>query len=603
MNLINSIKTLPNSAGIYQFFDINKRLLYIGKAKSLKNRVKSYFKFTPSLSPSSNLSPRVYKMITECCFLEYIVVDNEHDALILENSLIKQLKPKYNILLRDDKTYPYIYVDLNQEFPRVEITRKVITKPKIRYYGPFSTAAKEMLDSIYDLFPLVQKRGSLKNKKACLFYQIGKCKAPCEGKITKSEYRVILDEAMSTLHDKKELIKRLKNKMQEYSKKLLFEEAGLIRDRIQKIEKSTIFTSIDIAKNEDLDLFCIEVENERACLIKLFIRDGKVVSSSHNIIKSDSGFDIDELYKRALLEHYSIDMPTVCKNILLKERFLEIDLVQEILSKRVNKKINISIPKIGDKKKLIQIAQKNCIELLRVDKNSGDDLVLKELKELLKLSKTPFVIEAYDNSHMQGSGIVGGVIKWQNGFIKSDYRHYNLDFKDEYSQMKQMLEKRCESFYKNPPPDLMIIDGGETLLKLALKIVKQSGAFVDIIAISKQKRNLKSIRSKGDVEDILYTQNGSLKLLADDKRLQFIQKLRDEAHRFTLNFHKKQKLKADMQMKLLQKRGIGEATVKKLMLYFGTFENIQSASFEELKDVVGTKIANSIKRRGDSDLV
>ena len=595
MNLIDKIRDLPKSAGIYQFFDKDNKLLYIGKAKVLKNRVKSYFKFTPTLSPSPNLSARIYNMIQNTSSLEYIVVENEHDALILENSLIKQLKPKYNILLRDDKTYPYIYVDLNQDFPRLEITRKVITKAKIKYYGPFSTSAKDILDSIYEIFPLVQKKGSLKNKKACLFYQINRCKAPCEGKISKEEYKEILDQAMSMLHDKKELIKRLTKKMQSYSDRLLFEEALILRDRIERIKKSTIFTSIDIAKNEDLDLFYTLIQDTKACLVKLFIRDGKIISSSHNITKSDNGFDIDELYKRALLEHYSLDLPTVAKSVILNEEFSEMELVCKTVSKRVGKRINFIVPKKGDKKNLLNLAKKNALELLRVDDKKSDDNLLVQIKELLNLDKTPFIIEAYDNSHMQGSGIVGAMIKWSGKFIKSEYRHYNLSYKDEYSQMRELIQKRCDSFYKNPPPDLMIIDGGDTLLQLALKIVKQSRTFVDIIAISKEKKDLKSIRAKGGAHDILYTKDEIFKLPPNDKRLQFIQKLRDEAHRFALKFHQKQKLKADTQIKLLEQKGIAEATIKKLILYFETFENVQNASFEELNAVVGTKIAKSIK--------
>jgi excinuclease ABC subunit C len=212
------------------------------------------------------------------------------------------------------------------------------------------------------------------------------------------------------------------------------------------------------------------------------------------------------------------------------------------------------------------------------------------------LENTPYVIEAFDNSHMQGTATVGAVVRWEDGFQKEAYRHYNLKAKDEYGQMKELISRRVESFDKNPPPDLMVIDGGETLLKLAKQIVKKSGVYVDIIAIAKEKRDAKAMRAKGKANDILYGEGGELKLSTNDKRLQFIQRLRDEAHRFAITFHQKQKRKTDQQIALLRTKGVGEATVKKLLQYFETFENIEKADIEELAQIVGTNIAQNIKK-------
>lgn len=207
MNLEEKLKELPNNAGVYQYFDKEGHLLYIGKAKVLKNRVKSYFKFTPTLAPADKLSPRIFKMISEVKSLEWIVVPNEHDALILENSLIKQLKPKYNILLRDDKTYPYIVIDYKEDFPRLEITRKVLKDKNIKYFGPYSTGARDMLDSIYEIIPLVQKKSCIKGKEACLFHQINKCHAPCIGKISKEDYAKLIQEALEYIYNKSKIVK------------------------------------------------------------------------------------------------------------------------------------------------------------------------------------------------------------------------------------------------------------------------------------------------------------------------------------------------------------------------------------------------------------
>jgi excinuclease ABC subunit C len=589
--LQDTIKNLPEQPGIYQYFDKDKRLLYVGKAKSLKNRVKSYFRFAPILSAAPTLSTRIKKMIQETENIEYIVLKNEHDALILENSLIKQLKPKYNILLRDDKTYPYIYIDLKEEFPRFEITRKVIKGKNIKYFGPFSTSAREIYDSLYDLFPLVQKKGCLKSKKKCLFYEIKKCPAPCEKKISKDDYRKIVTKAISYINDKKALIGLLEDKMQKLSKKLLFEEAARIRDRIEKIKKSQISSEIDIAKLENLDIFAIAADKNRACILRLFMRDGKITSTSHSFLRSDSGFDYDEMYKRALLEFYSNPLPMIAKKILIPSKFAQLKDVQKFISEKFDRKIAVFVPQRGEKRKLTELALKNAKELLKIKKEQNSDDLLVSIKELFSLQKTPYVIEAFDNSHMQGSAPTGAQIVWEDGFVKTRYRHYNLQSLDEYSQMKELLSKRCQSFEKNPPPDLWIIDGGETLLKLAYDIAQSFGVDIDIIAIAKEKIDSIAHRAKGKAKDILYSKQKSFKLETNDKRLQFIQKLRDEAHRFALKFHRNQKLKIDKEISLLKKKGIGEAKVKKLLNYFGTFENIKNADFDELSKVIDKKSA------------
>jgi excinuclease ABC subunit C len=593
--LEQKLKNIPNSPGIYQYFDKDGRVLYIGKAKVLKNRVKSYFNFTPTISPNPKLSPRIFKMLTEVENLEYIVVESEQDALILENSLIKQLKPKYNILLRDDKTYPYIYIDLSEEFPRFEITRKVIKRPYIRYFGPFASGAKDIVNSIYELFPLVQRKANIKSQKRCLFYQIKRCLAPCEGLVSKKEYRKIVDDAFSYIADSKKVIKKLEEKMLILAEELKFEEAGKLRDRIKKIKKASVLITIDIAKLENFDIFAVEVEEERACGVKIFVRDGKVVSSDHHIFKNEFGFDRDELYKTLLLNHYQKELPFIPKEILLNDEFSQKDEIERFIYLTYGKKVEIKIPQKGDKKKLTILAQKNAKELLRVQSIKNQN-ILKEIKELFGLSCIPYAIEGYDNSHMMGSARVGSVVFWEEKFIKQNYRHYNLSSSDEYAQMKELLKRRIENLEKNPLPNLLVIDGGKTLLDLAIKIAKQKNIFVDIVAIAKEKRDAKVQRAKGRAKDIIWSQNGEFKLSSDDKRLHFIQNIRDEAHRFAISFHKKQKLKEDKSISLLKRDGIGEATIKKLILYFGTFENIKNASFEELSKVIGKKKAKNIKR-------
>ncbi|MCR1816339.1 excinuclease ABC subunit UvrC [Aliarcobacter butzleri] len=607
MNLQEKLQQLPNDAGVYQYFDKNGHLLYIGKAKILKNRVKSYFKFTPKLQPADKLSPRIYKMISEVESCEWIVVPNEHDALILENSLIKQLKPKYNILLRDDKTYPYIFVDFDEDFPRLDITRRIQKSKSIKYFGPYSTGARDMIDSIYEIVPLVQKKSCVKGKKACLFHQIQKCLAPCENKISKEEYAKIVENALEYIYNKTKLISKLNEKMIQYSNDFRFEEAMTLRDRIKTIEKSQIKSGIDLATNEDIDIFAINANNKKAVIVRMFLRDGKLTSSSHDFLKIDNfdeefEFDYQEAYERAIINYYDNEIPLLPKEILIAHELEITNELEEFLHTRFNKKIKLINPKKDKKREIVNIALNNCDELLRIENSKNQTSIYEELKELFNLQTLPYLIESFDNSHMMGQATVGAMIVWNqnlNAFDKKAFRHYNLESKDEYSQMKEMLIRRVESFEKNPAPDLWIIDGGETLLKLAFDIVQSVGVNLDIIAIAKEKIDAKAHRAKGSAKDIIHykTKNGEFKsfnLLTSDKRLQFVQRQRDEAHRFAITFHKKQKRAQDKQISLLQIKGIGEAKIKKLLLYFGEFEKIRKASFDELKTVLNEKDASTI---------
>ncbi len=597
MTLTETIKQLPSSAGIYQFFDNNGHLLYIGKAKNLKNRVKSYFNFTPKLKANSTLSLRITKMIEQTISMNYIVVNSEHDALILENSLIKQLNPKYNILLRDDKTYPYIYIDNSEKYPRFEITRKIIQNKDISYFGPYSIGARDILNSIYEICKLVQKKGSLKSKKLCLYHQIDKCLGPCKLPITHDRYRQEIDLATSLIKNKKLLLRKLNEKMEFYAEEMRFEEAADIRDRLQRITKSEIRSEIDFASDEDYDIFITSDDEKRLVVLKIFMRNGKIISSNHNFVNLNEGFDKDEVISRTLIEFYGDEKPPIVAPILLEESFKDINLVKSHLSKLFNKKAQILFPKIGKKKQLINLALLNAKELLQRDNKTTDTKILSQIKELCNLQRLPSRVECFDNSHMAGRATVGAMIVYEDGvYDKGSYRLYHLDAKDEYSQMRETLTRRVESFLKNPPPDLWILDGGATLLKLAIDILDSNGVNLDVIAISKEKIDAKTHRAKGKAKDILYTKDKIFRLKPSDKRLQWNQNLRDEAHRCAINFHKKTKLKFDSESKLLTLKGISEAKIKKLINHFGTFETLKILNIEDISSILNTKDAKIIKK-------
>ena len=593
--IFQTLQKLPNQAGVYQYFDEESRLLYVGKAKNLKNRLKSYWRFTPNFHPNPTLNLRILRMLSQSVRIEYIVVETEEDALILENSLIKQLNPKYNILLRDDKTYPYIYIDENQDFPRFELTRKVIKGKNILYYGPFPQGAKVLLDTLYEVFPLVQKKSCLREGKACLFYQIGKCLAPCESKISKEEYAKIVEKSKNAISQRKVLIEALNDKMINLAMAERFEEAGKLRDNIKTIEALTIGSNLDLLSKEDMDIFAIVNGETKGVIIKLFMRLGKIISSSFSTFRASNIFDSNEAYKQALLEFYKDEVPQIAKTILVAHEFEDKEELSQLLSKRFSKKITIVHPKQGTKLKLINLAVNNAHEILKNNPNQEEEIERK-IAELFELEITPYRIESFDNSHMMGVASVGAMVVWSEGkWLKEDYRRYALEAKDEYGQMKEMLSRRIESFSKNPQPDLWILDGGETLRKLAIKLLEASKIDLNVIAIAKEKLDAKAHRAKGSAKDIIYTENSVFELATTDKRLQWVQRQRDEAHRFAIGYHQNKKRKEDTQNSLLQKRGIGPATVKKLLNYFGTFQAIKNASYQEISVASSEKVAKILK--------
>lgn len=547
MSLIDTLKTLPKQSGIYQYYDEKGRLLYVGKAKNLYNRVRSYFKVTDA-TPSSNLSPRIHNMILKVASIQTIVVNSEMDALILENSLIKQLKPRYNILLRDDKTYPYIYIDTTSPFPRPKITR--IKRKSSIYFGPFCTGSKELLESLYEVVPLVQKEGCLREKKACLFYQINRCLAPCEGKVSTKEYQALLSEAINYLKDKKSLIAKLEERMLELAEQERFEEAITLRERIKKISTLTMQSSIDLySPDANWDIFAIEHNHDFAILLKLYMREGRIISSDFEKIPLHSHtLDWEQklsLYQQALINHYQKDLPLPPSGLILPSE------IQEGMSEYVqwlsDKKLKLFFPQKGEKKALLDLAYKNAREILKIQDSEYE--IKSALKELFALEYLPQRIEVFDTSHHGGEHNVGGMVVYDNGeFIKTSYRHYHLEGGDEYSQMREMLIRRAKEFEQVSPPDLWLLDGGKAQIHIAQEVLESVGVNIGVIAIAKEKLDYKAHRAKGRARDILRAYIGEeckeFRLLPSDKRLQLFQKLRDEAHRFAITFHRKTKTKS-----------------------------------------------------------
>ena len=586
-----TLSHLPETFGIYQYIDKSGRILYVGKAKNLKKRVKSYFRFKDNLPiPNPANSPRIQMMISQTFQIHTIIVSSEQDALLLENSLIKQLKPKYNILLRDDKTYPYIFIDLSKPFPRFEITRQLTQQHRdIRYYGPYPSGCREILDSLYDLCPLVQKSSCIKSKKACLFYQIKKCPAPCEQKITQEEYKNTIQKALELLENKPKLLSLLEAKMLNSSQALLFEEAQKYKERIQKIAPLVNFSQITSSKPYCLDVLAIITLNHSAILMKIFMRNGKISSSDYEILRHDFEITKTSVYTQYILNHYKDPIPIPPTEILLDEKLSKDEQMQleSFLSTHQNQAITLHTPQRGFKKSLLDIAKKNAEEILRQSllKNKDHDLILEQIKNTFSLSQTPFRIEVFDTSHHSFTYKVGGMIVYENDkFIKTSYRHYHLDGNDEYSQMSEMLTRRIQSFEKTPPPSLWVLDGGKAQLNLAKKLLESSGVYIDLLAISKEKLDSKAHRAKGSAKDIIYTENSTHRLSPQDPRLLFFQKLRDEAHRFAISFHRKQKTSS-----ISKNLPYSPAQIKRLLDFFGDFVTIRNTPEEKIKKFLKDK--------------
>lgn len=592
--LIQEIENLPDSAGIYQYFDDKSHLLYVGKAKNLKKRVKSYFVFKPKLAANPKNSLRIQNMIAQCKHLEFISTDSEADALILENSLIKQLRPKYNILLRDDKTYPYIYIDLSEDFPRFNISRKLIKKPKIKYYGPFFKGAKELLNALYENYKLKQKNSC---KSPCIFYQMKRCLAPCASMVSKQEYDKIVKEATSSLLNPSILIKNLEKKMLFYAENENYEEAAKIRDSIKTINELKTKVKIDIAKLENFDVFAFANKGINICTIRFVIQNGKLISSKTNISKNIlKDIDANEIYKQMIIENFNTQNPLNSKTIYVRDEFKDLEPLQDLLCDRFKQKISIKVPKNNEKKQICDLAYKNALLFLE-NNDKKEDKILQKLFDFFELNNFPSCIEIFDNSHLQGNATVGAMVSYNEGKLdKNRYRLFHLKAKNEYEQMKELLLRRLEMIDELSVPDMWLIDGGKTLLNLAIDLVKSYGLNIDVLAISKEKMDNKTRRAKGFANDEIHSSLSSFKLNNSDEKLLFLQRLRDEAHRFAISFHKKTRQKQNLQSSKLQNLGISKAYIQRLLQYFGSFEAIYEADFESIKKVSTQNIALKIQK-------
>lgn len=616
--LSTKLENLPTTPGVYQFKDDKGKLLYVGKAKILRNRVRQYFQSRPQTG-------RLSMMISKIADVEIITTDNEVEALILELNLINEHKPKYNVNFKDDKSYPYIVIT-NEAFPRVFPTRKKRSDGS-KYFGPY-TDVKNMryaLKSIRDIFMIRSCSLNLTDEtiakgkfKVCLDYHIKKCEGPCEALVSKEDYNIMIDEVAKLLNGKtSSLLKEMNQRMNYYSSEMLFEKAAKLRDKINAVDVYSSKQKMVDDEIIDKDIFAFERQDNDGCGMVLKIRDGKVIGKTHFYMNSVLEKSDEEILENLLKEYYN-KTDFVPDEIYLQNELEDSDSIKQWLEKKKDARVEFVIPKIGEKYKLVFMVKKNARLML-------DELILSKmkrdftppsvdaLKRDLKLTKLPRRIECYDISHIQGTDTVASMVVFLDGKPKkSDYRKFKIQSvsnetgqPDDFLSMREVIfrrfkryteseEKKDDEENKNTDesfssiPDLVIIDGGKGQLSSAVQVLDDLGIKnLNIIGLAKR---LEEVYMPGDADpqSIPKTSSG----------LKLLQRVRDEAHRFAVTFHKSLRDKRTLSSELTSIPGVGEKVAKKLLTQFGSVEMVKekiNSDFETFEKTVGKKLSFSLK--------
>ncbi len=598
MSLAEKINSLPNSPGIYQFKNFSNKIIYIGKAKNLRTRVRSYFQ------KNKPQDAKTKAMLDKIADVDVILVDSEAEALILEDTLIKQHKPRYNVMLRDDKSYPYVRIT-NEDFPRIFPTRKIV-RDGSKYYGPFTEVRylKQVLKLLRSIFmfrscdlKLTEESIAKKKFKICLDYHIGKCNGPCEGLINRDEYLTNIRLAIQVLNGKtKDVERMLEEKMYRLSEELKFEEANLIKQKLNLLREFDAKQKIVTSDLIDRDVFGLAKDGETACSLIFKIRDGKLIGKRHYII-TDSRSVSDETIMQLTLEKWYLENDFIPKEIYLSCEPEQFDYIIDWLEKRSKGKVHIFIPKSGEKKKLIDMTNTNALfiakeyNIAQFNKEKVIPHQVLSLQRDLRLKKPPIRIECFDNSHIQGSELVSSMIVFINGKAKkSEYRKYKIETvnrNDDFAAMREVVFRRYKRQIdeKKELPDLIVIDGGKGQLSAALNVLIELKISdkVEIIGLAKR---LEEVFKPDYPETIILPKTSS--------SLRLLQQIRDEAHRFAITYHRHLREKRTIQTELTAIKGIGLKTAMRLLNEFGSVEIIKTLSKERIAENFGNAIAEKI---------
>lgn len=583
------LKKLPSSPGVYLMHDAKDAIIYVGKAINLKNRVRQYFQ------SSRNKGPKIEKMVTKIHRFEYIVTDSELEALILECNLIKEHRPRYNTMLTDDKSYPFIKVTLGEDYPRVLFARQM-KKDKSRYYGPYTSsgAVKDSIDLVNKVFGLRTCNRSLPKdigkERPCLYHHIHQCAAPCQGYISKEDYRERVKGAMDFLNGNfRKAIAELEEKMQKASEELRFEEAMEYRDLIMNIKRIGERQKITGSDGEDKDIIAVEMDNDDAVVQIFFVRDGKLIGRDHFFLRAAAG-DGKSQVLRSFVQQFYIGTPFIPRELILQEAIEDIPLMEEWLTKKRGHRVYIRIPKKGTKEKLVELAAQNARMVLtqdkeRIKREEGRTIgAVKEIAELLGLESLNR-IEAFDISNISGFESVGSMIVYEKGKPKrSDYRKFKIKWvkgANDYASMEEVLTRRFNRALEDSEgftclPDLIMMDGGRGQVNIALKVMETLNINIPVCGMVKDDHH----RTRG-----LYFNNLELSIDRSSEGFKLITRIQDEAHRFAIEYHRLLRSKGQVHSILDDIPGIGPARRKALMKTYQSLEEIKSASVEELKQV------------------
>lgn len=580
----NALATLPEKPGVYLMHDASGKIIYVGKAVVLKNRVRSYFRNLASHTP------KVKAMVSKIAEFETIVTSSEIEALILECNLIKKYRPRYNISLKDDKSYPYLKVTLQEEFPRVFATHRV-SKDGAKYYGPYAdvTAMRSTLKLLKGIFP-IRSCKTMNPERPCLNYHIKRCLAPCHGNISREEYAEMIKAICMTLDGRtNELERELKGKMQEAAENYAFEEAARLRDQVQAIQRLNEEQKAVTNNGGDMDIIGLGQDKTGLCLQLFFVRKGKLVGRD-NFFLQDEGEELN-LVIEAFVKQYYNEVAFIPKEIVVPYLPIEEErqLIQLWLSEKAEKKVELLLPKRGTKKELLQLAGDNAVKLLeeRLRKGSlaikNDEQAAEELQQALTMEKPLERMDCFDISHNQGSETVASMVVFRNGSIsKKDYRHYKIESAegkpDDFKSMQEVVYRRYSKY--EDLPSLIVIDGGKGQLNSALEVIYGLG-LQDIPVVGLAKRE-EEIFVPGRSESIL--------LDKDSAALHLIQRIRDEAHRFAITYHRKRLRKHNLVSVLDHVEGIGPKRRQALWRNFKTLEAMKLAEVEQLAAVEGMNL-------------
>lgn len=580
-NIEEQLKMLPDKPGVYIMHDADDKIIYVGKAVNLKRRVKSYFRKTDK-------TERIKRMVSLIDHFEYIVVDNEAEALILECNLIKKNRPKFNVLLKDDKTYPYIKIDIKSDYPNVTITRKIINDGS-KYFGPYANpgAAKEMLDFIKQKYKIRQCKNFRSETRACLNYHINRCLGPCMGYVSKEDYRKQIDEIIDILDGKVDkVLKELEKQMIEESSKMNFEQAAYIRDRMLAIQRVNEKQKVSNITENNIDVIGIAKSEIEVCVEIFFVRGSQMVGREHYFFQDIREMEDKEIIS-GFIKQYYIDSQNLPNKIMIREELEDQQAIEQWLSKEAGRKVEIKSPKKGEKLRFVEMADNNA-KITLENKERDRSEILVELKEVLGLDKLPRKIETFDISNISGEYMVAGMCVMVDGTIK---RNMSRRFKiktvltqDDPKCMQEVVTRRLKHSIDNSNssgfgklPDAIFADGGITQIRAIKQAVKSLELDIPVFGMVKN--------DKHQTRALINEQRQEFEI--SENLMNLITKFQDEVHDTAISYHRKLRDESITKSELDDIKGIGEAKKKALLKYFGSVEKIRNSSIEEIVKVNG----------------